>query len=114
MAIQKFFKSILNDQEITIFGDREQLKDFTYISDIFDEAIMVVEISGAIGENLNLGCSNPISVSKLVDRIYDIANKPKKVRYIKKQLGDVDITYLNVDKAKKFLYIRRKLILLKD
>lgn len=52
MAIQKFFKSILNDQEITIFGDREQLKDFTYISDIVDETIKAGEISDAIGENL--------------------------------------------------------------
>jgi len=52
MAIQKFFKSILNDQEITIFGDGEQLKDFTYISDIVDGAIKTGEICDAIGENL--------------------------------------------------------------
>ncbi|GAI12101.1 unnamed protein product [marine sediment metagenome] len=52
MAIQKFFKSILNDQEITIFRDGEQLKDFTYISDIVDGAIKAGEICDALGENL--------------------------------------------------------------
>ncbi len=35
--------------------------------------------------------------------MYAIANKQKKIQFIEKQLGDVDITYSNVEKAKKIL-----------
>ncbi len=51
----------------------------------------------------NLGCSSPITVNELVDQMYAITNKQKKIQFIEKQLGDVDITYSNVEKAKKIL-----------
>jgi len=35
--------------------------------------------------------------------MYAIANKQKKIQFIEKQLGDVDITYSNVEKVKKIL-----------
>ena len=35
--------------------------------------------------------------------MYNLANKPKNVKYIEKQQGDVDVTYSNTDKAKKIL-----------
>ena len=103
MAIRKFFDLILQDKEITIYGDGEQLRDFTFISDIIDGLILAGEKKEAIGQVFNLGCSNPITVNNLVDKMYSIAKKVKKVRYIEKQLGDVDITYSNTEKAQKVL-----------
>jgi len=103
MAIRKFFDFILNNHRITIFGDGEQLRDFTYISDIINGVIAAGEKPEAVGEVFNLGCSSPITVNQLVEQMYSIANKQKKIQFIEKQLGDVDITYSNVEKAKKIL-----------
>ncbi|MFX1396121.1 MAG: GDP-mannose 4,6-dehydratase [Promethearchaeota archaeon] len=103
MAIRKFFNSILRNEEIIIFGDGEQLRDFTFVSDIINGLILGAEKKESNGEIFNLGCSNPISVNMLVDKMYDIAGKSKKVKYIEKQQGDVDITYSNTEKARKML-----------
>ena len=103
MAMRKFINLILNKKEILIYGNGEQLRDFTYISDIVNGLILAGEKKESTGEVFNLGCSNPISVNNLVKKMYDFAETPKKIKYIEKQKGDVDITYSNTDKAKEIL-----------
>jgi nucleoside-diphosphate-sugar epimerase len=103
MAIRKFYNLIFQDKVIQIYGDGEQLRDFTYVSDIVNGLILAGENKNSNGEVFNLGCSNPISVNTLVDKMYKISKKEKKLKYIEKQQGDVDITHSNTDKAKKIL-----------
>jgi len=103
MAIRKFFNLILQDKEITIYGDGEQLRDFTYISDIINGLILAGENFESAGNVFNLGCSNPIKINDLIDKMYAISEKSKKVRYVERQQGDVDITYSNTEKAKKII-----------
>ena len=103
MAIRKFFNLILNNKTITIYGDGTQLRDFTYVLDIVNGLILAGEKSEDNGEIFNLGCSNPVTVNELVTKMYEIADKPKKIKNIEKQQGDVDVTYSNTEKAKKIL-----------
>jgi len=108
MAIRKFFNLILQGSELIIYGDGTQRRDFTYISDIISGIILAGENQKANGEVFNLGKSNPISVNDLIDYMYEIAKKPKKVRYIEKQKGDVEVTHSNIEKAKNFLNYQPK------
>lgn len=103
MAIRKFFNKIIQNQPIKIYGDGEQLRDFTYISDIVSGLILAGEKKTSSGEVFNLGCSSPISVNQLIDKMYSIVNKPKNIDYIEKQKGDVDITHADIKKAKKMI-----------
>ena len=109
MAIRKFLNLIFQDKEITIYGDGEQLRDFTYISDIVNGLILAAESNNSSGEVFNLGCSNPIRVNNLIDKLYSISNKPKRVKNIEKQKGDVDITYSNIEKVNKMLKFQPKI-----
>jgi len=108
MAVYKFYNLMFQNKEISIYGNGEQLRDFTYISDIIDGLILAGEKDESKGEVFNLGYSNPISVNQLVDKMYSIANKTKKIKYIQKQKGDVDITHSDITKAKKVLNFRPK------
>ena len=103
MAIRKFFELILKNKEINIYGDGEQLRDFTYVSDIVNGLILSAEKTQSSGQIFNLGCSNPITVNDLVRKMFNIANKPRNVKYIDKQKGDVEITHSDTNKAKKML-----------
>lgn len=109
MAIRKFFNLMLQDKQITIYGDGEQLRDFTYISDIVSGLILAGESNKSSGEVFNLGYSNPISVNNLVDKMYSIVTKPKNIKKIEKQKGDVDLTYSNIEKARKMLNYQPKI-----
>lgn len=108
MAIRKFFNNILQNKPINIFGDGNQIRDFTYISDIVDGLILAAEKNQSSGEIFNLGCSNPINVNQLIEKIYKIANKPANTHFLEKQKGDVEITYSNIEKAKKLLNFNPK------
>jgi len=103
MAIRKFFNLMFQNKDITIFGDGTQLRDYTYISDIVKGLYLAAEKTESAGQAFNLGYSSPISVNDLVEKMYAISAKQKKVKYIKSQQGDVNITYSNTEKAKKFL-----------
>ena len=103
MAIRIFFSKIMKNEPIKIFGDGSQIRDFTYISDIVDGLILASEIKQSSGEVFNLGCSNPIQLNDLVDKMYEIAEKPKEVQFLEKQKGDVKITHSKIEKARSIL-----------
>ena len=103
MAIRKFFEKMMRNEEIIIYGDGEQLRDFTYVSDIVDGLILAAEKKESIGQVFNLGYSKPITVNDLISKMYQITGKPEKIKYVEKQMGDVDITHSNTEKAKKLL-----------
>lgn len=109
MAIYKFFELMYQNKEIPIYGDGEQVRDFTYISDIVDGMILAGEKDESIGEIFNLGCSNPLKINDLVDKMYKITNKPKRIKYLPKQKGDVDLTHSDITKAKKMLNFKPKI-----
>ncbi len=108
MAINKFFTLMLQNKEILIYGNGTQKRDFTYISDIINGLILAGENDKSSGEVFNIGWSNPISVNELVDKMYDIVKAEKKIRFIEKQKGDVNVTHSNISKANKILNFKPK------
>ncbi|MDI6886846.1 MAG: GDP-mannose 4,6-dehydratase, partial [archaeon] len=102
MAIHKFVKVILNDEEITVYGDGTQTRDFTYVDDAVEATILAAE-NDLTGEVFNIGGGSRISVSDLIQIIENILGKKARVKYIEKQKGDVKDTLANVSKAKKDL-----------
>ena len=111
MAIRIFFEKIMKNEPIKIFGDGKQIRDFTYISDIVNGLILAAETNQSSGEIFNLGCSNPIDINSLVEKMYKIAGKTKNFQYLKKQKGDVEITHSKIDKARRILQFKPNFII---
>ncbi len=109
MAIGKFFNQIFTNKPLTVFGTGEQLRDFTYISDIIDGIILSSEIEAAVGETFNLGYSDPISINNLIRIIYELTGAQRNVRYEEPQMGDVEITHSKIEKAQKILNYNPKI-----
>ncbi len=86
MAIHKFVKAILNDEEITVFGDGTQTRDFTFIDDAVEANILMAK-SEIEGEVFNVGGGSRISVNELIELLEKIAEKNAKIKYIEKQKG---------------------------
>lgn len=102
MAIHKFIKSILNEEQITIFGDGEQTRDFTYVYDVINANILSAE-SEIEGEIFNIGGGNRITVNDLIKRIEKITGKYAKINYASKQKGDVEDTWADTNKVQQSL-----------
>ena len=102
MAIHKFVKAILNDEEITVYGDGSQTRDFTYIDDIV-EANLLAANSDSAGETFNVGGGSRISVNDLVGKMEQTAGEKARIKYIEKQKGDVADTLADTSKITKLL-----------
>ena len=97
MAINKFFSSILTGNEIVVYGDGEQKRDFTFVDDAVN-AILTAAESRVVGDVFNVGGGSTISVNRLINEIEEITGKKARVTYIEKQKGDVKNTEANLEK----------------
>jgi len=102
MAFHKFFKSIAQDKEITVYGDGQQTRDFTYIDDIIEAIVSSIE-SGKAGEAYNVGGGTRRKLVDLISILERICQKKINMKYQEDQKGDVRHTYADITKAKKDL-----------
>jgi UDP-glucose 4-epimerase len=102
MAIHKFVKAVFKGDEIPVFGDGTQTRDFTFVDDAV-EANTLAARSNVVGEVFNIGGGTKISVNELIKKIEDTIGKKAKIKYVEKQKGDVKDTLADISKAKELL-----------
>lgn len=99
MAFHKFIKAILNDKEIEIYGNGNQTRDFTFISDAVEANILAM-YSNAKGEIYNIGGGSRTTINNCIRILEEITGKKAKVRYMEKERGDMEHTYADTSKAR--------------
>lgn len=72
-----WIKQILSGEAIKVFGDGEQQRDFNYVDDVVDALILSATSEKAIGQVLNLGSDEVISLRKLADQLVQINGSGK-------------------------------------
>jgi UDP-glucose 4-epimerase len=92
-----FLAQLLSKQPLTIVGDGEQTRDFTFVSDAVD-ALLTVANSDAVGEIYNVGSGRPVSVNELVR----LLGSPPTVN-IPKRPGEPDCTWADITKIRREL-----------
>ena len=106
LAINKFTRLMLNDEEVTMFGDGTTSRDYTYIDDIVSgiySSINYVLNNKDVYEIVNLGNSSPVSLKEMINTIAEVLDKEPKIKEMPMQQGDVNITYADISKAKEML-----------
>ena len=91
-----FLAQLLNNKPLTIVGDGEQTRDFTYVTDIVD-ACYGAAVSDIVQEVLNVGSGNTYSINYLVKLLGG-----DKV-HIPKRPGEPDSTFADITKIKELL-----------
>jgi len=72
-AIGWFMRQILDDEEVQLFGDGSQLRDFTYVDDACDAFLRAGSNDVSNGQVFNVGGSEPISLRDLLDLMIEVA-----------------------------------------
>ncbi|WP_168564668.1 NAD-dependent epimerase/dehydratase family protein [Crateriforma spongiae] len=102
MSYFRFIHSISNGLPITVYGDGEQSRDFTYVDDIAAGTVLASKRLGY--EIINLGGGNqPYSINDVIRRLEDIIGKKAIVNYTPAHVADMNSTWANIDKAKALL-----------
>jgi UDP-glucuronate 4-epimerase len=110
MAVYKFTQSIHDGKEIPLYGDGELLRDFTYIDDIVDALLLVLDSPPSHGfegtvtpassvapyQVFNIGNGRPESVNDLVQMIEEALGREANIRYEPAHPSDLHTTHADV------------------
>ena len=103
LAISIFTGKMLNNEPITIFGDGEQTRDFTYIEDVVKVNMKLLDTNRADGKVMNIGSGNRISVNDLATNLKEIIGSFSELKYDEVQRGDAKHTLADVGLAKELI-----------
>lgn len=97
MSPMLFAKAISRGEPIKVFNNGDMIRDFTYIDDIVEGTIHVVDRTpvaadcenGVAYKIYNIGCSNPVKLMDFISEIENAYGEPAKKEFLPMQPGDV-------------------------
>ncbi len=93
-VISKFFDFANNGEDITIFGDGSQTRDFVHVSDIVNALVSALEGKSGV---YNVGNGNFITVDELAKLVVDLSGTSSEVKHLSAREGDILHSYANID-----------------
>ncbi len=112
MAPYIFINNILNDKPISINGDGNILRDFTYIDDIIDgilKSILYLNKNKISHQLFNLGNGNSITINNFIKKIENLTNKKAKINYDLQKKYDNLKTCADLKKSNEILNYKPKI-----
>jgi nucleoside-diphosphate-sugar epimerase len=110
-AIPLFITAIAAGRPVSIYGDGEQSRDFTYVGNVVDATLRAGEAAGASGEIFNIAAGSPVSVNGVADIIGGILGKPVEKRYLPARAADIRDSWADLGKAERLLGYRPEIAL---
>ena len=112
MALFKFVKAILAGEPIEVYGQGEMLRDFTYVGDLVEAAVRLIDRVPAVGAPaapgdslspvapwrvVNIGGGRPVNLMDFIATIEQVLGRPAEKIMLPIQPGDVYATYAKSD-----------------
>ena len=82
MVIPRFVVQALRNNPITVFGDGSQTRTFTYVKDVVAVLMTLMESDQAIGEVINVGGVEEITIVDLASKIVEMTNSSSEIKLI--------------------------------
>ncbi|HAF61113.1 MAG TPA: nucleotide sugar epimerase [Anaerolineaceae bacterium] len=101
MSMFRFAKWIAEGELVTIFGDGNQTRGFTYVDDIARGTIQALKPLGY--EIINLGGHQTISINDLVKKMESLLGKKASIKYLPAHPADMNASWADVSKARELL-----------
>ena len=99
MAFHKFIRASLDGAPVTLYGDGEQTRDFTFVADAVAATIAAAG-RGVPGRAYNVGGGSRVSMNQVIEIIGRVAGRPLEVRREPAQKGDMRDTYADTSLAR--------------
>lgn len=94
---------IIRNEDLIIYGDGEQSRDFTYVEDVIQGNLLIAE-HNIPGEIINIACGNPIKLTDLAKLMLKLTGKENLgIKYTDPRPGDIKHSFGDISKAKKLL-----------
>jgi UDP-glucose 4-epimerase len=94
-----FAGRMVNGQPVTIYGDGEQARDFTYVGDCALANLLATEQAKANGI-YNVGCSAPTTINQIFTALKTLTGYAGSAHYAPPKLGETRVIYLDAQKLR--------------
>ena len=101
-VVSNFITQMLENKDITIYGDGTQTRSFCYIDDTVNGIIKLMNNNDTIGP-INIGNPHEVKIKELVDILLTLIDTKSTVKYVALPLNDPKVRQPNISKAKFFL-----------
>jgi len=102
-VVPNFITRMLKGESPTIFGDGEQSRDFTYVSNVVEANILASKAQGVSGEVFNIACGERTTVNSLASKLNEILKTEISPSYDEPRPGDVRHSFADISEARKML-----------
>jgi nucleoside-diphosphate-sugar epimerase len=102
-VIPLFVTSIAEGHPVTINGDGEQSRDFTYVANVVDATVRAAEAPAASGEIVNVSAGAPVTVNEIADAIGNVLGKPVERTFAPPRPGDIRASWADGVRAREVL-----------
>jgi UDP-glucose 4-epimerase len=102
-AVPLFIAAIDAGDPITVYGDGEQSRDFTYVANVVDATIRAADAPGANGRAFNIAAGSPASVNHVAETIGVILGKPVEKQFEPPRAGDIRDSWADITQARTLL-----------
>jgi nucleoside-diphosphate-sugar epimerase len=102
-VVPRFITAFLDGAAITVNGDGEQSRDFTYIDNVVQANILAATAENASGEVFNIACNARMSLNQMLCHIRTFTQADTQVSYGPSRSGDVMHSQADIQKARDIL-----------
>jgi UDP-glucose 4-epimerase len=102
-VISVFATALLDGRAPTIFGDGEQTRDFTFVTNVVDGVLRACKADGASGEIINVATGGRISLNTLFETMRRLIEVDVRPVYVESRPGDVRDSQADISKARRIL-----------
>jgi len=106
-----FMNQLMQDIPLTIFGDGNQTRAFSYIGDVSPYIARSIDIKDAYNQVFNIGAEKDYTVNELAETVMKVMNKEGMIRYVAPR-NEVVHAYSDHSKAAKILGFKQQFSLL--
>jgi nucleoside-diphosphate-sugar epimerase len=102
MGFHRFFTAVQQGKPISVYGDGEQTRDFTFVSDAVAATIAAGTL-GRPGTVYNVGGGSRVTLNHVLDLIARVTGRPIAIQREPNQKGDMRHTYADTSRAREDL-----------
>ncbi|MEO7192122.1 MAG: NAD-dependent epimerase/dehydratase family protein [Vicinamibacterales bacterium] len=99
MGFHRFIRAALTGQPITLFGDGEQTRDFTFVGDIV-AATRAAGDRGRPGAVYNIGGGSRVTINHVLALVAQLTNRTLDIRRLPAERGDMRDTFADTSRAR--------------
>ncbi|MGA2986132.1 MAG: SDR family oxidoreductase [Terriglobia bacterium] len=102
-ALSKFIVAYIRGTALTIFGDGEQSRDFTYVANVVDATLRACLAAAAPGQVINVGTGRSFTLNQTISLLNAIFGVKVKPQYAPPRVGDVRHSTADISLARAAL-----------